>query len=176
MFADPSSAHRLGRVYMERNSHAANAERNFAESELRNWFAGQGVSEEGAERAVQLLDASSLLAQPRPSQCNRRGKFGVQERCRYLWYMHAARILGWCERRRFPDIVTGLLRGHIFPTQVGRHEATGADGPGRFTTGAHARLIAPYTDQHRAGQCSCTCTRHSPIARMWVAALDFGIA
>jgi hypothetical protein len=156
VFAYPSAAQRLCPVYMERSSHAASAERIFLESELRNWFARQGVSETGAGRAIQLLDASALLAQPRPSRWNRRGEFGVQERCRYLWYRHAARILGWCERRRFPDAVTGLLRGHVFPTVGGRHEATRQDGPGRFATGAPAGSIAVDAAHHRAGQSSCS--------------------
>ena len=160
---------------MERSSHAARAERIFLESELRNWFKGQGVSEEGAARAVQLLDASSLLAQPRPSRWNRRGDFGVQERCRYLWYRHAARILGWCERRSFPAIVTGLLRGHVFPTQGGRHETPGEGGPGRVTSGAHAGSLARDAEHRRSGQCSCTFTRHSPICSMYPVASGWGL-
>jgi hypothetical protein len=147
-------------VYMERSCDWATAERVLLESELRIWFGKQGVSEVGASRAVQLLDASSLLAEPRPSRWNRRGNFGVQERCHYLWYRHAARILGWCERRRFPDNMTGFLRGHVFPTQCGRHEATRADGPGKVTAGAPAGSIAIDTHRRATGSSSCTWTHH----------------
>ena len=118
------------------------AERVSLEGELYKWFTDQGVSHSGAARAVQLLDASTLLAQPRPSRWNRRGEFAVQDRCRYLWYRHAARILGWCERKRFPDIVTGILRGHVFPTLDGRDEATCQDGKGRLSADASAGPIA----------------------------------
>ena len=142
---------------MERSNTWACANRISLESELRNWFTEQGVTEEGAARAVGLLDASTLLAQPRPSRWNRRGTFGIQERCRYLWYRHAARILGWCERRRFPDIVTGILRGHVFPTEGGRDEATREDGSGRVTTAAHAGSIAADPDQHYAGKSPSMC-------------------
>lgn len=148
----------LWRVYMERGSDSASAERILLESELRNWFNRQGVSEVGAARAVQLLDASSLLAQPRPSSWNRRGQFGVQERCRYLWYRHAARILGWCDRRRFPDLVTGILRGHAFPTEVVCDEATGEAGKGSVAAGTHSRPLRIDADQISAGQYSCTWT------------------
>ena len=113
---------------MEITSNCKSASRVSLERELEKWFAGQGVSAEGASRAVQLLDAHTLLAQPRPSRWNRRGEFDIHKRCRYLWYRHAARILGWCERKRFPDVVTGILRQHIFPTLLGSHEATREDG------------------------------------------------
>ena len=146
------SFHHEGRVYMERSSICEFANTISVEAELRNWFRGQGVSEEGAARAVLLLDARTLLAQPRPGRWNRRGTFGVQERCRYLWYRHAAVILGWCERRRFPDLVTGILRGHVFPTEGGRNEATREGGSGRVTTAAHAGKIAIDPDRHNAGK------------------------
>lgn len=121
---------------------------------MENWFTGQGVSSEGASRAVRLLDATALLAQPRLSRWNRRGNFGVQERCRYLWYRHAARILGWCDRTRFPDIVTRILRGHIFPTQGRRDEAAHKDVMGRVSAGARPGPIAIDADHLPAGQ-SC---------------------
>lgn len=141
---------------MDSSHTPASAERVSLECDLHKWFSGQGVSKEGATRAVQLLDASTLLAQPRPSRWNRRGEFGVQERCRYLWYRHAARILGWCERRRFPDIVTSILRGHVFPTQVVRDEAPRADVKGRGTAGGPSEgPIATDPDRHRAGKSSC---------------------
>lgn len=140
---------------MERSSTCESADRISFESELRSWFAGQGVSEEGAAQAVLLLDARTLLSQPRPSRWNRRGTFGVQERCRYLWYRHAARILGWCERRKFPDVVTGILRRHIFPTQGARDEASGQDGEGRVTAVVGAESTATDADQPVAGQSSC---------------------
>lgn len=123
----------------------------------------QGVSEEGSARAVQLLDARTLLAQPRPSRWNRRGEFGVQERCRYLWYRHAARILGWCERKRFPDIVTRILRGHVFPTLDVRDEAPCKDGEGRLSAVAPAGPNARDADHRSAGQSSCILLHHVPI-------------
>ena len=109
---------------------AKSGERLALEGQLERWFAGQGVSKEGASRAVQLLDPRALLAQARPSTWNRRGHFGAQERCRYLWYRHAARILGWCERKKFPDTVTDILRNHIFPSDLRQDEAIGEDGAG----------------------------------------------
>lgn len=75
---------------MEITGNCKSATRLSLEGELEKWFADQGVSKEGGSRAVQLLDASTLLAQPRPSRWNRRGEFGIHERCRYLWYRHAA--------------------------------------------------------------------------------------
>ena len=140
---------------MERSSTCSSGERIRLESDLRHWFAGQGVGQEGAARAVLLLDAGTLLATPRPSRWNRRGQFGVQERCRYLWYRHAARILGWCERRRFPDTVTAILRTHVFPTQGARHEATREDGEGRVTANLHTAPSSIDARQHSAGQSSC---------------------
>ena len=137
---------------MDIGSSCKSATRISLEGELEKWFGRQGVSKEGASRAVQLLDANTLLAQPRPSRWNRRGTFGVQERCRYLWYRHAARILGWCERRRFPDIVTGILRQHIFPTQGERDETTREDGEGRVSTAARAGPAVVDRDHRSAGE------------------------
>ena len=131
------------------------AERVPLECELRDWFLSQGVSQEGSARALELLDRSTLLAQPRPSRWNRRGEFGVQERCRYLWYRHAARILGWCDRRRFPDLVTCILRQHVFPSRNGQDEAPREVGAGRVTAGHHARPIANAADRRTAGQSCC---------------------
>ena len=141
----------LGRVHMEISGSCKSADRVHLEGILQRWFAAQGVSEEGATRAVRLLDASTLLVQPRPSRWNRRGAFGIQERCRYLWYRHAARILGWCDRRRFPDIVTGILRDHVFPSEAGRDEATREDGKGRVPAIAHAGPPHIDTDPSDAG-------------------------
>ena len=125
-----------------------NTERGSLCSELENWFLGQGVAKEGASRAVQLLDAKTLLAHPRPSRWNRRGQFSVGERCRYLWYRHAARILGWCDRKRFPDFVTEILRVHIFPSDICTDETSREDGEGGLAVGAadtepdvHANLL-----------------------------------
>ena len=148
----------VGPAYMENSGSCKSAERISLEAVLQRWFADQGVSQEGATRAVCLLDASTLLAQPRPSRWNRRGAFGVQERCRYLWYRHAARILGWCDRRRFPDLVTGILRGHAFPTEVVCDEATGEAGKGSVAAGTHSRPLRIDADQISAGQYSCTWT------------------
>ena len=143
---------RVGRVYMEILSPSKSAERISLEGELHKWFSKQGVSEEGSARAVRLLDARELLAQPRPSRWNRKGEFGIQARCRYLWYRHAARILGWCERQKFPDLVTGLLRGHVFPAQDGGDEAPRTDDEGRLSAVAPAGPNARDADQRSAGQ------------------------
>ena len=144
----------VGLVYMENSGSCKSAERVDLEGVLKCWFASQGVSEVGATRALRLLDASTLLAEPRPSRWNRRGAFGIQERCRYLWYRHAARILGWCERKRFPDIVTGILRLHVFPTHAGIDEAPREDGAGRAPAADHAGAAHIHTDPIDAGQSS----------------------
>lgn len=137
---------------MEIGGNGKSAERVSLEGELENWFRGQGVSTEGASRAVRLLDASILLAQPRPSGWNRRGTFGVQERCRYLWYRHAARILGWCDRRKFPDIVTRILRLHVFPTPGGSDETVSEDGAGRLSAAGRPGAIRGHTVGLPAGE------------------------
>ena len=153
----------VGLVHMENSGCGKSAERVDLEGVLQRWFATQGVSEVGATRALRLLDASTLLAEPRPSRWNRRGAFGIQERCRYLWYRHAARILGWCERRRFPDIVTVILRTHVFPTQTGRDEAPREDGASRVSADAHAGPPQIATDSSAAGQSSTHfVTTHAP--------------
>ena len=139
---------------MENIITAKSAERVSLEGELTKWFGEQGVSATGASRAVKLLDASVLLAEPRPSRWNRRGSFGVQERCRYLWYRHAARILGWCDRRRFLAIVTDILRGHAFPQQVGRDEASREGVEDRDSAGSRAGPLATDSDDHSAGESS----------------------
>ena len=154
MPSHPSESQGGGRVYMENIGPGKSADRVCLEGELQKWFTGQGVSVEGASRAVQLLDAEVLLAQPRPSRWNRKGEFGVQERCRYLWYRHAARILGWCDRRRFPDIVTSILRGHAFPEQVRRDEATREDGENSVSAASRAGPLSIVADPHSAGQSS----------------------
>ena len=109
------------------------AERIQVEGELFRWFVEQGINEGGASRALRLLDANTLDIEPRPSRWNRRGEFGVQERRRYFWYRHAARILGWGERKPFPGLVTEILRNHIFPSAGGRDEASRANEEGRLT-------------------------------------------
>jgi hypothetical protein len=142
----------LGRGYMEYKKPGKSAEREALEGALHNWFQEQGVSVEGAIRAVRLLDSSVLLAQPQPSRWNRKGDFGVQERCRYLWYRHAARILGWCERRRFPAIVTDILRGHAFPQHGGRDEAAREEVKGSVSAGSRAGPLAINSAEHCSGQ------------------------
>ena len=139
---------------MESAGNWRSADRVSLEVELANWFRGQGVSSEGASRAVRLLDASALLSAPRPSRWNRRGNFGVQKRCRYLWYRHAAQILGWCERRRFPDIVTRILCGHIFPTPGGEDEAPREDVTRRVSAAARPGPISIFAEFLPAGQLS----------------------
>lgn len=98
--------------------------------------------------------SSRIHVRARPSRWNRRGKFGVQERCRYLWYRHAARILGWCDRKKFPDLVTGILRAHVFPTPGGEDETTREDGKGGVAAGARAGSIAIDAAHLSAGQSS----------------------
>ena len=147
----PRSSHGVRRGYMEKGGSWKSAERVSLECDLQSWFASQGVSVAGATRAVQLLDASVLLAQPRPSRWNRKGYFGIQERCRYLWYRHAARILGWCDRRRFPDIVTSLLRGHVFPQHAGRDETSREAVKGSIPAGSHAGALAIDNEHHPSG-------------------------
>ena len=91
---------------------------------LHSWFLGQGVSEGSAAQAIRLCEGKYLQAQRRPTSWNRRGKFGVWEHCRYLWYKHAARLLRWCERKQFPTLVTEILRTHIYPTAGENDEET----------------------------------------------------
>ena len=162
VFPIAASCPLLGRVYMASGGACKSSDRISLEGELQKWFLEQRVSVEGAARAVQLLDANTLLAQPRPSRWNRRGNFGVQERCRYLWYRHAARILGWCERKRFPDLVTGILRGHVFPTQGVRDETPRENGKGRLSAGAHAASRSIDNDRHNAGECTSLYTLAMP--------------
>lgn len=146
---------------MENKNSCKSVERISLEGELQSWFAGQGVSVESAARAVQLLDVNVLLVQPRPSRWNRKGNFGDQERCRYLWYRHAVRILGWCERRRFPDIVTGILRTHVFPPQVGRDETTREDAKGITSAASRAGSHAIEYAHHASGQSSSNDPQHA---------------
>lgn len=153
--AIPSERQGFGRGYMENRRCGKSAERVSLETDLQNWFAGQGVSAEGAARAVQLLDAGVLPAHPRPSRWNRKGNFGIQERCRYLWYRHAARILGWCERRRFPDSVTCILRGHVFPQQGGTDETSREDAKGRTSVRSNAGALA--IDNGPGATCQSSC-------------------
>ena len=148
----PRSSQGVRRGYMEKGGSWKSAERVSLEADLQSWFELQGVSVDGATRAVKLLDASVLLAQPRPSQWNRKGDFGIQERCRYLWYRHAARILGWCDRRRFPDIVTSLLRGHVFPQHAGRDETSREAAQGSISAGSHAGALAIHNKNPATGQ------------------------
>ena len=162
---DPKLLLSVPGVYMEPVGACKSAERVLLEGELQKWFKNQGVSEEGAARAVQLLDASTLLAQPRPSRWNRRGDFGVQERCRYLWYRHAARILGWCERKAFPDIVTGILRAHVFPSRNVSDEAPREDVKGSLSAGGHANPIAIVAEHRSSGQFSCIWPSGVPFFR-----------
>ena len=152
--AVPSYTQYGGRGYMENKSSCKSAKRVSLEGDLQSWFVGQGVYVEGAERAVQLLDANVLLKQPRPSRWNRKGNFGDQERCRYLWYRHAARILGWCERRRFPDIVTRILRTHVFPQHGAHDETTREDAKDSIATASRAGAHAIDNSHRASGQSS----------------------
>lgn len=81
----------------------------------------QGVSEGGCAKLGNLLIESNLIVEPRPSSWNRRGSFRREERLRYLWYRHTARILHWQERHQFPDWIAPLLREIVFPSPR-RHE------------------------------------------------------
>ena len=137
---------------MPQSRNTESAQRVAIEEQLANWFRGQGVSQEGARRAVVLLDGPTLIAQPRPSKWNRRGVFGDAERCRYLWYRHAARILGWCDRKKFPDVVTEILRVHIFPTVVGNHEALGESTEGGVSADWGRGQLRRSADHLNTGQ------------------------
>lgn len=103
------------------------------------WFRSQGIAEAGASRAVRLLNAEVLLTEPRPGRWNRRGEFGVEERCRYLWYRHAAKILGWCERQHFPNEIRDILRTKCFPPPSVGNEEVGQDGTGIDSIGDSGR-------------------------------------
>jgi len=89
---------------------------------LRCWFRDQGVSVAGVEKVVNLCDPDYLEAQPRPASWNRRGQFHAQDRHRYLWYRHAARILGWRDRHQFPEFISSFLRDHIYPSPAVQYE------------------------------------------------------
>lgn len=109
---------------------------------LHTWFVQQGVSARSVDLAIQLCGAVFLQAQPHPRSWNRRGKFEVTQHCRYLWYRHAARILGWCNLKPFPDFVTEILRTHVFPTVVNENEApcscsTSEKPPGEISPTIH---------------------------------------
>lgn len=90
--------------------------------EVRRWFRSQGVSETGAARAVRLLDRTSLEQEPKPARRNRRGQFGVDKHCRYLWYRHTAKILGWCDRHQFPSSIRDILCRQYFPSPSAEDE------------------------------------------------------
>lgn len=131
---------------------SGSSERIIVEERLLNWFRGQGVSEEGASRAVKLLHGPTLAAAPRPSRWNRRGEFKEAERCRYLWYRHAARILRWCDRTKFPTEVTDILRQKIFPTAGGDDEAAGQVVEGGVSAVGGGRPLTTHGDQQSACQ------------------------
>ena len=95
---------------------------------IRSWFRSQGVGEEGAARAVRLLNREVLLNERRPARWNRRGQFGPEERCRYMWYRHSAKILGWCERHQFPAEIREILRNHCFPSPRAENEEARTHG------------------------------------------------
>ena len=101
------------------------------------WFRSQGVAEAGATRAVRLLDRTLLLKEPRPARLNRRGQFGAEKRCRYFWYCHAAKILGWCERKQFPSEIRDILRCNCFPSPTGEDEEACKNGPTSVDTNGH---------------------------------------
>ena len=107
---------------------------------LREWVTGQGRSESTASKVVDLLQAERLLSEPRPKAWNRRGQFAEEERRRYLWYRHAARLLGWKDRHEFPEFVRTLLKTHIFSSD-GAHRETndeaGREGSIYTVAGVH---------------------------------------
>ncbi|KAG0575285.1 hypothetical protein KC19_VG333600 [Ceratodon purpureus] len=61
---------------------------------LRAWVRGQGRSEGTSSTIVALLQVDSLLSEPRSRSWLRRGNFEEEDKLRYLWYRHAARLLG----------------------------------------------------------------------------------
>jgi hypothetical protein len=92
--------------------------------ELYCWFLSEGASVGEAAKAIRLLQKTLLLSTPYPRRWNRRGDFGVQEHCRYLWYRHGAVVLGWSEQKKYPTWVQDLLN-HDFYSDV-TTEAQGA--------------------------------------------------
>jgi hypothetical protein len=82
---------------------------------LRQWFRSEFASIEGALKAIQFLDKAVLLSTPYPSTWNRRGNFGVAQRCHYLWYRQGARIFGWCEQRQYPAWVREVVKRDFYP-------------------------------------------------------------
>ena len=64
-----SAFERRDRIYMERSSTKHSAERILLESELQRWFAGQGVSEEGA--ATLGCEHAAGAAMPKPVESQR---------------------------------------------------------------------------------------------------------
>lgn len=103
-----------------------------AEGAIRNWVRQQGRSKATSEKVVALLQRQCLLAEPRPKMWNRKGKFADAEHCRYLWYRHTAKLLGWKERRHFPEFVTSLLKNHFFTSPL--------DVPSKVFHAVHERL------------------------------------
>ncbi|KAG0553302.1 hypothetical protein KC19_12G000500 [Ceratodon purpureus] len=117
-------------------------ERWFEVEKLRAWVRGQGRSEGTASKIVALLQVDQLLSEPRPRTWLRRGNFEEEDKLRYLWYRHAARLLGWKERQKFPGFVSTLLKSHTFWSHRVRDEAVAQEaGDGAFkpNPGVHAR-------------------------------------
>ena len=109
---------------------------------LRAWVRGQGRSEGTASKIVALLQVDQLLSEPRPRSWLRRGNFEEEDKLRYLWYRHAARLLGWKERQIFPGFVSALLKRHSFRSHGVRDEAVAQEaGEGAFHANprVHAR-------------------------------------
>jgi hypothetical protein len=52
---------------------------------LRSWGRGQGLSDQGSTKVVELLEVEFLLSQSRERHWNRRGEFSIDAQCRYLW-------------------------------------------------------------------------------------------
>ncbi|KAG0572930.1 hypothetical protein KC19_VG135100 [Ceratodon purpureus] len=109
---------------------------------LHTWFLEQGLSEGSATQAIRLCDFVYLEAQSRPVAWNRRGKFGIPERSRYLWYRHAAKLLGWYDRKQFPSVVIDILQHHVYPSPGDEDEESCAceveDSRGRERLSIHA--------------------------------------
>ncbi|KAG0594451.1 hypothetical protein M758_UG078600 [Ceratodon purpureus] len=117
-------------------------ERGVEVEKLRAWVRGQGRSEGTASKIVALLEVEQLLSEPRPRTWLRRGNFEEEEKLRYLWYRHAARLLGWKERQRFPEFVSTLLKTHTFRSHGVRDEGVAQEaGEGAFhaNPGVHVR-------------------------------------
>ena len=72
--------------------------------------------------------------------------------------------------------MTTILRTHVFPTQVERHEEAREDGKGRVIAGAHIGSNSSAPDHYSASQSSCTLNHHPRMLKMLGVAPGVGVA